>query len=144
VLGLGYFKRVQNRLYDFKNYPHTIKNLQDELDEITYKYSRSVIYLDNMGSGLYSSNVEHYLVMKEESKKHIDLVDKLHKKKREYLATKAARESLLPEERDFVIKHYDLEWSSEKMMHHLNISERTYFRYKQRILRKVGMMLGWM
>jgi len=140
---LGFLKKTQNRLYDYKFYPQAIENMEKELDEITYKYSRSIIYLDNMGSGMYQSNIEHYLVMKEESKKHVDLMDKLNTKKREFMATRAARESLLPEERDFIIKHYDLEWSRERMMRHLNVSDATFFRYKQRILRKIAMMLGW-
>lgn len=140
-----YFRQVERLLYDYKYLDQAIENLTAELETIMPQASTSVVKLGqgSTKTPFDTSQTERWGIKRAESK----LRARLLKKRRHRKAIKAAREQLTDEENTFIWLKYDLEKTHRETRNALkqitvSMSESTYFRLRQKTLKKIAKFMG--
>ena len=135
-----YFRQVERLLYDYKYLDQAIANLEAELEAIMPQTSTSVVKLGqgSTKTPFDTSQTERWGIKRAESKLRARLLEKKRHKK----AIKAAREQLSDEENTFVWLRYDHEKQHKEIWETLHMEERSYFRFRRKVIKKMAKALG--
>lgn len=135
-----YFRQVEAMLYDYKYLDQAIATLAAEMDAIMPQTSTSVVRLGqgSTKTPFDTSQTERYGIRRAESK----LREKLLEKHRHKAAIKGAREQLTDEENTFIWMRYDHEKPHQEIWEALHMEERSYFRFRRKVIKKMAKALG--
>ena len=137
-----YYRQVENLLYDYKYLDQAIATLEAELEAIMPQTSTSLVKLGqgSTKTPFDTSPTERYGIRRAESRLRVRLMEKRRHKQ----AIKGAREQLTDEENTFVWLRYDHEKQHQEIWEALHMEERSYFRFRRKVIKKIAKGLGFL
>lgn len=137
-----YFRQVEVMLYDYKYLDQAIATLEAELEAIMPQTSTSLVKVGQGSSKtpFDTSSTEQWGIKRAESQLRVKLLEK----RRHKAAIKGAREQLTDEENTFVWLRYDHEKQHREIWEALHMEERSYFRFRRKVIKKIAKGLGFL
>ncbi|MGG3737211.1 sigma factor-like helix-turn-helix DNA-binding protein [Aeribacillus pallidus] len=134
---------VENLLRHYHYYKSGIKNLKKQLDYImpgiTANYE---IQEGSTGSFVIQSKTEKYAIDRIESKRALDIYEKIQEYEIIVSSIESSLEVLSEEEKQFVTLRYFENKSIKVVAYNMNCSERSVFNIRENVLHKLSISLS--